>query len=102
MPSFPRQALTSAETRLEVRFTASHCFEDRDLTFFPPPGLIFSDAFNGNSTTNGTAGGQQYQQVIQMSLVFCPARWMASHETNAGRASPVSTGITLWAPTSSA
>ncbi|GAA6024978.1 hypothetical protein JCM8202_002172 [Rhodotorula sphaerocarpa] len=36
----------------------------------PLGGLIFSDAFNGNSTTNGTAGGQQYQQVIQMSL-FC-------------------------------
>ncbi|GAA5874555.1 hypothetical protein JCM3774_004647 [Rhodotorula dairenensis] len=36
----------------------------------PLGGLLFSTAFGGNSTTNGTAGGQQYQQVIQMSLPF--------------------------------
>ncbi|GAA6048247.1 hypothetical protein JCM3770_006502 [Rhodotorula araucariae] len=31
----------------------------------PLGGLVFSDAFGANSTRNGTAGGQQFQQVIQ-------------------------------------
>ncbi|TKA55221.1 hypothetical protein B0A53_02191 [Rhodotorula sp. CCFEE 5036] len=30
----------------------------------PLGGLLFSNAFGANSTTNGTAGGQQYQQVF--------------------------------------
>lgn len=37
------------------------------LTVLRSIGLLFSTAFGGNTTTNGTAGGQQYQQVIQMS-----------------------------------
>ncbi|BGP39941.1 hypothetical protein JCM10450v2_003921 [Rhodotorula kratochvilovae] len=31
----------------------------------PLGGLLFSNAFGANTTTNGTSGGQQFQQVIQ-------------------------------------